>query len=977
MTPRRIIGRMSTLPTEQPVSDLDEITPDAELIERLAARLTGDAVDQEQLRHVLRCSPFIQQSLAAEPAILDYVLAGCTDGFLGDGIDGRFADLSGPHEERLALDATDFGRELRRLRRREMILIACRDLLGIDDTDATLRSLSRLADFCVAEALTYHEHHLQQRFGQPRDADGNTVGLVVIGMGKLGGDELNYSSDIDLIFAYASEGETDGRKTLSNAEYFIRLGQRLIRSLDEVTGHGFVFRVDMRLRPNGDEGPLAMSFDGLEIYYATQGREWERYAWIKARVIAGDFAAGDELMDMLRPFVFRRYLDFGAFSQLREMKRLIEREMTDAAMHNNIKLGPGGIREIEFIGQLFQLLRGGREPALQGRRLIPVLGILEDMGELETATVAELSEGYDFLRRAENRLQMLYDHQTQTLPDNKFDQLRLALSMGFDDWGAFLWALDQHRERIHSHFSQVLRLPDEGDEDEDPLERVWNGLGETTDRVAILERAGFEEPARLERDLSAWRDTQGPAINGTVAQRLDQLMPDLLRDINEYRDQVNVLSRMLDLLAAILRRSVYVALLIEQPQARRQLVRLVHGSPWIAQLLTQHPILLDELIDPETLYAPPDKAELSRELGELLAKCPDDEERSLDELRRFKQLATLRVAAADVVGALPVMRVSDQLTWIAEVILEAVYERTRAQVERRHGRPRALDASGEPFTPGLAIIGYGKLGGIELGYGSDLDLVFLHDSTDREAVTDGVKSIDNSLFFARLAQKIIHTLSIRTPAGVLYEVDTRLRPDGVGGLLVSSVNAFAQYQAEHAWVWEVQAMCRARFVAGTQRVGEAFDAIRLETLTQGRDADELHEAVVGMRRKMRDNQTPTPAGFFHLKRDIGGITDIEFLVQYLLLRHAHEHPAILAFTDNIRQLDSLKTAELIDAEASEALTQAYRSLRDAGHHQALMGCRSVVDAQSFETECSVVIQQWQALVGCLPPGAEGTDSADG
>jgi len=955
------------------VSDLDEITPDSELLDRLAEGNALDDRERDQLVYVLRCSPFIQQSLTAEPDILDYVLEGRDEAFLGDGIERRFAQLSGAHEARLALDATDFGRELRRLRRREMILIAWRDLLGIDDTDATLRSLSRLADFCTAESLAYHEHHLQRRFGQPRDAEGNPVGLVIIGMGKLGGDELNYSSDIDLIFAYAAEGETDGRKTLSNTEYFIRLGQRVIRSLDEVTGNGFVFRVDMRLRPNGDEGPLAMSFDGLEIYYATQGREWERYAWIKARVIAGDFEAGAELMDLLRPFVFRRYLDFGAFSQLREMKRMIEREMTDAAMHNNIKLGPGGIREIEFIGQLFQLLRGGREPSLQGRRLIPMLRVLEEMGELEPTTVADLVDGYDFLRRSENRLQMLYDHQTQTLPDNKFDQLRLAIAMGYDDWGSFLRELDEHRERVHGHFSLVLRLPSDDEDSEDPLEKVWNGLGGKTDRLDILERAGFEDPSELESRLSAWRDTQGPAISGTVAQRLDQLMPDLLRDINEYRDQVAVLSRMLDLLTAILRRSVYVALLIEQPQARRQLVRLVHGSPWIAELLTQHPILLDELIDPETLYAPPDKAQLAQELDDLLAKCPEDEERSLDELRRFKQLATLRVAAADVVGALPVMRVSDQLTWIAEVILEAVYERARAQIERRHGRPQALDGNGEPFTPGMAIIGYGKLGGIELGYGSDLDVVFLHDSTDREAVTDGRKSIDNSLFFARVAQKVIHTLSLRTPAGVLYEVDTRLRPDGVGGLLVSSINAFAQYQADHAWVWEVQAMCRARFVAGAASVGEAFDAIRRQTLTQPRDADELRDAVVGMRRKMRSNQTPSPAGFFHLKRDVGGITDIEFLVQYLLLRHAHEHPGILAYTDNIRQLESLREAGVIDAAASEALTGAYRSLRDAGHRQALMGCRSVVDAQAFEDERQLVVDQWQALIGCLPPGTTEAD----
>lgn len=953
------------------MSDLDEITPEPTLLEQLSQSASLEPSQRAQLEHVLRCSPFIQQSLAAEPDILDYVLEGCTDAFLGDGIDARFSRLSGSVDVRRELEAAAFGREVRRLRRREMILIAWRDLNGIDDTDATLRSLSKLADFCVAEALAYHEHHLRARFGQPRGPNGEPVGLVIIGMGKLGGNELNYSSDIDLIFAYAEEGETDGRKTISNAEYFIRLGQRLIRSLDEKTGHGFVFRVDMRLRPNGDEGPLAMSFDGLEIYYATRGREWERYAWIKARVIAGDQEAGRGLMDMLRPFVFRRYLDFGAFSQLREMKRMIEREMTDAAMHNNIKLGPGGIREIEFIGQLFQLLRGGREPALQARQLIPVLAILEEMGELDEHTVADLTVGYDFLRRSENRLQMLYDHQTQTLPDNKFDQLRLAIAMGFEDWGSFLYALDQHRDRIHEHFSEVLRLPSDGDESEEPLELVWNGLGDVADRVTILERQGFEQASVLEKHLSSWRDTQAPAINGTVAQRLNELMPDLLRDISAYQGQVAILDRMLDLLTAILRRSVYVALLIEQPQARRQLVRLMHGSPWIASLLTQHPILLDELIDPETLYAPPNKAELAQELGELLGKCPHDEERSLDELRRFKQLATLRVAAADVVGALPVMRVSDQLTWIAEVILEAVHQRAREQIEARHGKPRAVNEAGEAFTPGLAIVGYGKLGGIELGYGSDLDVVFLHDSTDRDAVTDGDRSIDNSLYFARLAQKIIHTLSIRTPAGVLYEVDTRLRPDGVGGLLVSSVNAFAQYQAEHAWVWEVQAMCRARFVAGTESVGNTFANIRRQTLTQERDPGKLREAVVGMRRKMRANQTETPAGLFHLKRDVGGITDIEFLVQYLLLRHAADHPDILKFTDNIRQLGSLRDAGLINTQASESLIQAYRTLRDAGHHQALMGSRSVVEAQAYEVERQIVSDQWQALIGFLPPGSDG------
>lgn len=942
---------------------------DQVLLQKLVDQFGLDSPTQAQLAHVIQCSPFAANSLERHPDLLTVLLNTAKDETPLAGLEQRFTrQFSAQPNE---LEPAEFARRLRILRRQEMLIIAWRDLTGIDDTKTTLEALSFFADFAVSQALNFHQTRLINRFGQPRLAENNQPAYpVVIGMGKLGGNELNYSSDIDLIFAYEAEGETDGRRCISNAEFFIRLGQQLIRALNEVTAEGFVFRVDMRLRPHGDEGPLALGFDAIELYYTTQGREWERYAWIKARVIAGDAQTGQQLMDMLRPFVFRRYLDFGAFAQLREIKRMIEREMSTAAMQNNIKLGPGGIREIEFIAQLFQLLRGGREPQLQARGLVYVLDCLNQMGELADEVVSDLKTAYDFLRRAENRLQMQYDQQTQTLPEDAQNRSRLATAMGFTDWETFLSQLDVHRNQVHHHFSQVLRLPDEDQQDDDQVAGVWKATLSEEQRVDVLDSLGFAEPDKVDAVIQSWRTQQSPYLTDVVARRLDDLMPDLLRDIAEYRDDSATIDRMLDLLAAILRRSVYVALLIEQPQARRQLVRLFHASPWIAELLTQHPILLDELIDPETLYSPPDKAALAQELDDLLKKCPDDEERTLDELRRFKQLAILRVAAADIVGALPVMRVSDQLTWIAEVILDVVVQKAHQQIAQRHGLPSALDEHGQTYTPGFAVIGYGKLGGIELGYGSDLDLVFLHNSTAEQAVTTGRRSIDNSLFFARVAQKVVHMLNIRTPAGVLYEVDTRLRPDGVGGLLVSSIRAYEHYQNENAWTWEIQALCRARFITGDADVAQRFEHIRKAVLSSSRDQTQLLKDVVAMRGKMRENINKTPAGRFHLKQDIGGITDIEFLVQYLLLKQAKSYPEILAVTDNIRQLEAMLNCDLISEEDCHALTQAYRNLRDAGHRRTLKGQDSVVEDTVFQNQREQVIELWKKLLGIAPPMRE-------
>jgi [glutamine synthetase] adenylyltransferase / [glutamine synthetase]-adenylyl-L-tyrosine phosphorylase len=936
---------------------IDMIEPEKRAQIESAARESGASDKQlAQLRVLLEVSPFVADNITRQPDLWSFLL---THVDRPDGAQG----LADRIEQQLVdCPIDDLDRQLRHIRRAEMLRIAWRDVAGLASTTETLRDLSFLADQCVQQALTAHERVLLTRHGMPRGDQGDRQQLVILGMGKLGGFELNYSSDIDLIFLFEEEGETDGPKSISNSEFFIKLGQRVIRSLNEVTKDGFVFRVDMRLRPHGDEGALALSFDAAELYYTTLGREWERYALIKARVIAGDQAAGARLLGLLKPFVYRKYLDFGAFAQLRDMKKAIEREMNRRGMHDNIKLGPGGIREIEFIGQLYQLLRGGREPKLQSRSILTTLEVLRGLNELPSAIIDELLAGYDFLRRAENRLQMMHDRQTQTLPLDTLDQARLALAMGYSSWDDFMAALDQHRQRIHRHFGEILQTRRDDNADEVPMQQIW--LNNLAPEVAhgLLRAEGFEDPESLFDTLLEWKRDLRPLMSDTVQHRLDVLMPNVLQEVAAHGANAETLRAVLALVDAVLSRSVYLALLIEQPAALKHLVQLCSASPWIAELLRQQPILLDELVDANNLYSQPDVQGLSQEIAGFLARFPDDEERQFDELRRFRQLATLRVAAADVMGILPVMRVSDQLTWIAEVVLDKVLQLAYQQMVVRHGEPRAVDDHGAEYTPGFAIIAYGKLGGIELGYGSDLDVVFLHDSTDTSAMTTGDKPIDNQLFFARLAQKIIHILSIRTPSGVLYEVDTRLRPDGAGGLLVSSLQGFEQYQKQHAWLWETQALCRARFITGQSQIAERFTTIRQDTLCAPRDPATLKDAVLDMRQKMRAEHGQTEGGeTFHLKRGVGGITDIEFMVQYLLLRHAHAHPEIVAHTDNIRQLRALALAGLLDEARSEQLVSAYQRLRNTSHRRTLNKQSLEMPCADFAEERAAVLTAWQQI----------------
>lgn len=859
-------------------------------------------------------------------------------------------------------------RALRRLRAWEMVRIAWRDLSGSAGLDETLRDLTELAEHCVERALEWAYAQACQRHGVPRNATGEAQRMVVLGMGKLGGGELNFSSDIDLIFAYPEKGVTDGRRGLDNSQFFIRLGQRLIRLLNEPTADGFVFRVDMRLRPFGEAGPLVTSFDAMEDYYQQHGRDWERYALIKARPIAGDVAAGEALIQRLRPFVYRRYLDFGAIEALRKMKTMINDEIRRRNLGDNIKLGAGGIREVEFIGQAFQLIRGGRDTDLQQRSIQRVLRLLGDKGLLPAPAVEKLLAAYGFLRRSENRLQMMDDRQTHSLPTEATERARLAFAMGYRDWSGFARQLEAHRLAVRSEFDRVFASPqletpgtDQGEQGlVAVLNALWRGGLDPARAHQALAQAGFREPVASYAALDRFRAGRAYRLNTPLGRaRLDRLMAPLISAAAQSSDPDTVLGRLLALLEAIAQRSVYVALLVENPLALSQLVRLTAASAWIAEYLTRHPILLDELLDPRTLYAPLDKAGLARELIEQLGHVSaDDLEGQMERLRQFKQANVLRVAAADVTGVLPLMQVSDQLTWIAEVVLAQVAELCETQLVGKYGRPRCI-VDGQVYRPGLAIIGYGKLGGIELGYGSDLDIVFLHDSAGEAQHTDGSRVVDNGVYFARLGQRIIHMLTAYTPAGILYEVDARLRPSGQSGLLVSPLQAFEAYQRKEAWTWEHQALVRARMVVGTPAMGEAFARIRREILTQPREQGTLRKAVREMRERMWEELGSALESRFDIKHDPGGITDIEFMVQYSVLAHAHDHPALCEYTDNIRILDGLAQGALIPVDDAQALKDIYRLYRDRVHALSLQGASSVVSAVEFREQRDRVRRLWR------------------
>jgi glutamate-ammonia-ligase adenylyltransferase len=849
---------------------------------------------------------------------------------------------------------------LRRLRQVETARIAWRDLAGWCDIETTLLELSTLADTLIRAALDYAADQLEPRYGRPRDARGNPLPLLVLGMGKLGGAELNFSSDIDLVFLYP-EAEGADSEGADPESYYRRVAQLLIRLLDQITADGFVFRVDTRLRPFGGSGPLAMSVSAFESYLVRHGRDWERYAYVKARLITGTEHTSELFDQILTPFVYRRYLDFGVFDALREMKRLISREVARKDMADNIKLGPGGIREIEFIVQTFQLLRGGRSPALRTRSLLAALPLLASARELGATSVAELERAYRFLRTLENRLQAMDDRQTHELPSDTETRERLAAALGEPGWRELSERIARHRATVQGEFERFAwdaHGPDTGGAA--GVRAAWEA-GSIDD---ALRGTGLEHDAEARRLLAELR-------RGALYQRMDEpgrqrLAAVIARTVPllaRHKSPAVTLRRVLDVFQAICRRSAYLSLLDENPAALERLLNVSSQSVLLARQIAEYPLLLDELLDPRIFDTPPTREELTGLFEQQLSGAdPLDVESLLEAMRVFQRAALFRIAIADRSGALPLMKVSDRLTDIAELVLEFALHTAWCELTGRYGAPMYGDPP-DLEEAGLAVIGYGKLGGLELGYGSDLDLVFLHDSTGPHQETTGAPSLDNERFFARLAQRLIHFLSIQTSSGRLYEIDTRLRPSGRSGLMVSSLENFRRYQRNDAWTWEHQALLRSRAVAGSDRIRTAYELERHEVLVRHVDRSRLKQDIASMRQRMRRELSLGRGGRFDIKQDPGGLADIEFLIDYRVLANADRYPELVEFPDNVRQLEALERVGLVGAERCGALKEAYLALRRRLHELALDESGRVVGDDEFVDLRASVLAAWGEAFG--------------
>jgi glutamate-ammonia-ligase adenylyltransferase len=914
---------------------------------------------RDSLPRAIACSEFIANSCTRDHGLLPALLA-------EDLLASRPHDVKGRNPDAaLATDENEVMRQLRTWRRREMVRTAWRDLSGWSSPQETLADLSALADSQIAAAHAAAQGPLIERYGVPRSAAGAAQALLVLGMGKLGGAELNFSSDIDLIFLFPESGETDGRRSVSNDEFFTRLARQIIRLLDAVTVDGFVYRVDTRLRPFGDSGPLVASFASFENYLQQHGRDWERYAYVKARALTAPESYEALFRDVVRPFVFRRYLDFGVFESLRDMKDLIARDVARRELNDNVKLGPGGIREVEFIVQVFQLLRGGNDQRLQSPSLLRVLPLLAGQKFLPAAIVEQLRSSYLYLRQLENRLQMMNDEQTHTLPADELNRARLTLAMRADSWEALGVELERHRELVTRHFQSVVFAPAAAEGLSPPLdlETLWGTEQPQEVLRQAVARFGIDRADELTELLATWRSSSAvQRLDEVARRRLQALVPRVLAQLRDSAEPHLALRRVLRVVEAIGTRSSYLALLNENAAALTRLMAICERSDFLTAQVAAFPLLLDELIDERVLEELPTRAQFAEELAARLKNAPEsDPERLVEALRHFQRAATFRVALADLTGRLPLMRVSDRLTDIAELILEQALALAWQQMTQLYGAPQC-GAADDLRRAGIAVVAYGKLGAIELGYTSDLDLVFLHDSRGEFQRTDGAKALDNGVFFLRLGQRIVHLLTMHSAAGRLYEVDMRLRPSGKGGLMVTEVSAFHAYQKSEAWTWEHQALLRARAVAGNERICQAFGEIRLDVLCRHVRRDTLREEVRKMRERMRAELSKSSPGEFDIKQDPGGIADIEFLAQYWALSWAGKYPPLVMFSDTIRQLESVASANLVPQATVDLLTSLYREYRSVIHHRSLESESSVVEEQTFAVQRGQVSGIWNATM---------------
>jgi len=848
----------------------------------------------------------------------------------------------------------ELKRTLRRLRQRVMAALIVRDIGGQAPLAEVMETMTQLADITTNFALDFLHRQLAAQFGEPLDSQGRPQRLLVVGMGKLGGRELNVSSDVDYIFVYPEDGESagtpDGGRKIESYDFFLRLGKRLIATLDDITEDGQVFRVDMRLRPNGDSGPLVGSLLSLENYLITQGREWERYAWIKARLMnAGDNLQSEwhaALSGITHPFVFRKYLDFGSINAMRDLHAQIRREVARKDMADHIKLGPGGIREIEFIAQVFQLIRGGRDSALRVHPTLQILPLLAERRLLPAESEQELVTAYEFLRRLEHRLQYVNDAQTHRLPTDDEERRLIALSMGFDDWSALFVVLDAHRQNVARHFEQIFSDPEEGSH---ALTGLWLEQVDGDDALETLSELGFRQPQAMLERLHAFRQSaKYQQLATQIRERLDAIGPRLIEASAATKTPDSTWQRGLDFFETISRRGAYLALLQQYPQTLSKVAEIIGSSAWAASYLTRHPILLDEVLDPRLYEIATDWEHFASEVQLRLADCVGDTEREMDILRESHHAQVFRLLAQDIAGLQTVERLADHLTQLADIVVKMSLELCWSKLKSRHPHPEN--------PPKFAVIAYGKLGGKELGYGSDLDLVFLHNDPEP----------DIGALYARLGQRLSTWMSSQTSAGMLFETDLRLRPNGDSGMLVSTLEGFREYQLEKAWSWEHQALTRARFCAGDAELGAQFEALRVEILRQPRDLAKLREDVLLMRKRMLDAHASNSADLFDLKQDPGGLIDVEFIVQYLVLGYAHQHERLCGNLGNIALLGIAAELGLIPQNLADPVRDTYREFRRQQHAFRLDGIGGArVERAAYEQRIGVVKALWSHVFQTL------------
>jgi len=868
---------------------------------------------------VRRCSPFIDGLIQRHPDWLESLAA-----------ENRLERPGPPRRETLdalvASDELDPG--LRNFRNREMLRITWRELNRVAPLEETMRDLSVLAEVCLQAACEQHDQALRHRFGTPYNETGDPQQLCVLALGKLGGYELNLSSDIDIVFAFPRAGETEGGKRLSNEQYFIRLARLVIRSLSEVTEEGFCFRVDTRLRPFGASGPLVCSFGAMEQYYQREGRDWERYALVKARPAAGDLEAGAELVTRLTPFVYRRYIDFGAVEALHDMRDAVREDAQRKDRDQDIKRGPGGIREIEFLVQAFQLMRGGRERSLRTPSLLQALDALAQLEILSPDAADQLREDYGFLRHVENAIQALHDRQEHRLPTGE-DLVRVAQALHFETGEDLLSALEAARTRVADRLRSGF-----------PERSLPDSNSEATEMWTAAQAEPREEQSALEQALRRFAGSlQRHSLSNRASRRLDQFMPALLQRLSAGDFDAAVLDDVFDLVLAVSRRSAYLSLLMQNPAALERMVSLFAASDWIANTVVRHPALLDELIDPALGSWLPDRQEMQQTIGRM-QKAQEDHETALTNLNHVKLAFTLRVAVAELENTLSARRVQHTLTSLAECVIEACHSLALSAMRERHG---------ELPGPGLALVGYGTLGAAELGYRSDLDLVFLY--ADHSGASDGERPLAREQYFTRLVRRLLGFLTAITPSGRLYEVDTRLRPNGRAGLLVSSLEAFEKYQSEQAWTWELQALSRARHCAGDAGIARGFEDIRSSVLARPRDETEVRQQVLDMRDRIRQAHTDNDSS----KHDAGGLVDIGFVAQLGILLCAAEHPEILDCRGTPEQLEALENVGWLRRGQTQTLLHAFHALTRQGHMALLQ--REPSGEADVEPECAELCKE--------------------